>query len=206
MLGKAASAASARSGNGSRASTHACLAVVAGVDGGSRRRGRRCGLTAASGAWGLATRCSSARRSSSSSIAPWSVPLSRTARGTKPRRNPSLEKPQSETRDGRETRDGAFFGAFFPKHCFLLIKHTARPTKQPFSSRLLFAANPPAPRSCPSLLSRAHATDQARDSNRRSRPPQNTPPAENASRVHSACVGGTKSSSSLSPSCSSLPW
>ena len=67
----------------------------------------------------------------------------------KPHRNPSLEKPQSETRDGRETRDGAFFGAFFSKHCFLLIKHTARPTKQPFSSRLLFAANPPAPRSCP---------------------------------------------------------
>ena len=68
---------------------------------------------------------------------------------SKPHRNPRLEKPQSETRDGRETRDGAFFGAFFSKHCFLLIKHTARPTKQPFSSRLLFAANPPAPRSCP---------------------------------------------------------
>ena len=47
VLGRAASVASARSGNGSRASTHACLAVVAGVDGGGRRW-----LTAASGAWG----------------------------------------------------------------------------------------------------------------------------------------------------------
>ena len=48
VRGKGASAASAGSGNGSHASTHACLAVVVGVDG----SGRRCGLTAASGAWG----------------------------------------------------------------------------------------------------------------------------------------------------------
>ena len=39
VLGMAASVASARSGSGSCANTHACLAVVAGVDGG----GRRCG-------------------------------------------------------------------------------------------------------------------------------------------------------------------
>ena len=49
VLGRAGSVASAGSGNGSHASTHACLAVVVGVD----VSGRRCGLTAASGARGL---------------------------------------------------------------------------------------------------------------------------------------------------------
>ena len=39
VRGKGASAASAGSGNGSHASTHACLAVVVGVDGSGRRAG-----------------------------------------------------------------------------------------------------------------------------------------------------------------------